>query len=133
MLKVLIVDDINAWRVQNFKLVNSFLNNNIRVTVANSATEAYNLILENIEMPFDVILTDLQMELDYEPEYAGEWFIREIKLLKQYQNSFIVLISASSDIEAIAQKLDVDFVPKPTLVYNPLALKYLFEENGYTS
>ena len=76
---------------------------------------------------------DLQMEIDYEPEYAGEWFIRETKLLKQYQNTFIILISASSDIETIAQKLDVDFVPKPTLVYNPLALKYLFEEKGYTS
>ena len=133
MLKVLIVDDIDAWRVQNFKLANSFLGNNIRVTVASSATEAYNLVIENQETPFDVILSDLQMELDYEPEHAGEWFVRETKLLKPYQNCLIILISASSDIEVIAQKLDVEYVPKPALVYNPLTLKYLFEEKGYTS
>ena len=132
MLKILIVDDILAWRMQNAKLVNTFLGDDIQLFYANSGTEAYNLVLEHGEVPFDIILSDLQMEDDYYPEHAGEWFVREVKLLKEYQNTFITLISASSDIEDVAKKLDVDFIPKPTLVYYSLAIKYLFEEKGYT-
>ena len=30
----------------------------------------------------DIIITDLQMENDFEPKYAGEWFIEQIKTFK---------------------------------------------------
>ena len=131
MLKILIVDDIQNWRLNHFRLVRELFGVRAQTFFASSATEAYNTILEHQDAPFDIIVSDLQMEEDYEPEHAGEWFVRETKLLKQYQNTCIVLISASSDIEFVAQKLDVDFIAKPTLIYNPLAFKYLMTEKGF--
>ena len=31
-----------------------------------------------------MIITDLQMEDDFIPQYAGEWFVEQIKAFKNY-------------------------------------------------
>ncbi len=130
-LKVLIVDDMRSWRELNAHIVKSLFAK-AQIDFAANGSEAYNLALTHAEEPYDIILTDLQMEEDYEPEHAGEWFIRELKLLKQYQNTLVIIISASSDIHHVAEKLMVEAISKSTLIYNNLALKFKLEEHGFT-
>ncbi len=96
-----------------------------------NASEAYNFAVANLQTPYDIIITDLQMENDYEPEHAGEWLVRELKNLKQYQNTIIIIVSASGDIRIVAENLNVEAIPKSTLVYDYSALKLKLEENGF--
>jgi len=128
-LKILIVDDIQSWRNFNAHLIRALFKNT-EIHFASSASEAYNTALVNMEHPYDIILTDLQMESDYEPDHAGQWFVRELKLLKQYKNTFIIIISASSDIRYVTEKLGVEYIPKSTLVHSNLALQLKLEELG---
>ena len=43
------------------------------------------------------------MENDFEPKYAGEWFVEQIKTFKAYINTKIVIISAAYNIAHIAE------------------------------
>ena len=60
----------------------------------------------------DFILTDMQMEPDFLPLYAGEWFIKQIQFFNEYKNTKIIIISATSNIRQIAEKYSVDYIPK---------------------
>ena len=82
------------------------------IDTANSAQEGIARITANIDEPYDIILTDLQMETDFLPLYAGEWFVREVQMFKEYKNSRIVIISATSNIKRIAEKYNVECIPK---------------------
>ena len=55
MKKVLVVDDVEKWRKFNSGAVRAVLGDDTSITTANSAAEGYNLILQNITMPFNVI------------------------------------------------------------------------------
>ena len=82
-MKILVVDDIKGWRdYHSLILSNLFLDAEIQT--AESAREAYDTLLQNNADPFDIILTDMQMENDFEPKYAGEWLIEQIKTFKAY-------------------------------------------------
>jgi CheY-like chemotaxis protein len=113
MKKILIVDDVAGW-IRFHKTNIEYLNMpDIEIETATSAKEGVSKIEASIDTPFDVIFTDLQMESDFLPKSAGEWFIEQIKTYsKYYKNTKIVIISASANIDKIAQKYNVSCLPK---------------------
>ena len=114
MKKILIVDDVPGW-VRFHKTNIEYLNiENLEIDYANSALEALSKLETSIDKPYDIIFTDLQMESNFLPKSAGEWLIEQIKTYKYYQNSKIVIISASPSIERIAKKYKVSFLSKTT-------------------
>lgn len=112
MKKILIVDDTDNWIKYHTFAVKELFGNGILIETANSAKEGILKVTSNIDKPFDIILTDLQMEIDFLPLYAGEWFIREVQMLKEYKNTRIIIISATSTIKNIANKYNVEYLPK---------------------
>lgn len=113
MNKILIVDDVPGWvrfHTNNIEYLNL---PDVEIDSAYSAKEGRAKIEANIDNPYNVILTDLQMESDFLPKSAGEWFIEQIKTYsKYYKNTKIVIISASPAIERIAKRLETDYVSK---------------------
>lgn len=120
MTKILIVDDVLGW--QNYhKETLSELHPEASITTASSAREAYDIIMQNNDYPFDIIITDLHMEPDFEPKYAGEWLIEQIKTFKNYINTKIIIISAAYNIRTIAENYGVHCIPKSTAIKFPQA------------
>ncbi len=112
MKKILIVDDVPGWvrfHEQNIRHLNI---PNIEIDTANSAREALSKLEVSIDNPYDVIFTDLQMESDFLPKYAGEWLIEQIKTFKEYNSTKIVIISASPNIRIIAERNQVLYLSK---------------------
>ena len=123
-MKILIVDDIKGWRdYHKFVLKNIFPNADY--FEAESAREGYDLLLSNNSSPFEIILTDLQMENDFEPKYSGEWFVEQIKSFKTFDKSKIVIISAAYNIEFIAKSFNVNYIRKSTARNFPEAYEFL--------
>lgn len=112
MKRILIVDDVPGWvrfHEQNIRHLNI---PNIEIDTANSAREALSKLEVSIDNPYDVIFTDLQMESDFLPKYAGEWLIEQIKTFKAYNSTKIVIISASPNIRIIAERNQVLYLSK---------------------
>jgi CheY-like chemotaxis protein len=99
------------------------------ITAVNSAKDALNILKQNENSPFSLVLTDLQMETDYAPKLAGEWLVEHVKQLKGYDSSKIIIISSMYNIEEIAKRNNVDCIAKPMLFYNKLLMKYMFEKH----
>ena len=112
MKRILIVDDSPNWVRYHENALRILFSDNVALYTANSAAEGVEKLMASLDEPYDVILTDMQMESDYLPLYAGEWFIKQIRFLKEYKNTKIVIISAASDIKTIAEKYGVDYIPK---------------------
>ncbi|MEI8128930.1 MAG: hypothetical protein WCG95_04850 [bacterium] len=110
--KILIVDDSRGWLDYHQSALKEIYGAEFALEVANSAREGYNMIYNNLKSPYSLIISDLQMELDFEPKHAGEWFIEQVKKMKEYQNVPIIVISASYNVRSIAKKLDVNCLPK---------------------
>ena len=125
-MKILIVDDVKGWINYHSYIMNGLFEN-AEIQTAESAREGFDKLLENNESPFDIIITDMQMESDFEPKYAGEWFIEQIKTFKNYKNTRIVIISAAYNIPAIAENYGVDYIRKGTARSFPDAYKFLAE------
>ena len=112
MKRILIVYDVPGWvrfHEQNIRHLNI---PNIEIDTANSAREALSKLEVSIDNPYDVIFTDLQMESDFLPKYAGEWLIEQIKTFKEYNSTKIVIISASPNIRIIAERNQVLYLSK---------------------
>lgn len=112
MKRILIVDDVPGWvrfHEQNIRHLNI---PNIEIDTAISAREALSKLEVSIDNPYDVIFTDLQMESDFLPKYAGEWLIEQIKTFKEYNSVKIVIISASPNIRIIAERNQVLYLSK---------------------
>lgn len=112
MKRILIVDDVPGWvrfHEQNIRHLNI---QNIEIDTAISAREALSKLEVSIDNPYDVIFTDLQMESDFLPKYAGEWLIEQIKTFKEYNSTKIVIISASPNIRIIAERNQVLYLSK---------------------
>ena len=65
------------------------------------------------------------MESDFEPKYAGEWFVEQIKTFKDYYKTKVFIISASYNVNIIAENLNVNYIRKSTAkifpdVYNQI-------------
>lgn len=114
MKRILIVDDIKGWRDYHSQNIMKLFDYDCEIVTAESAREGYDKLLENNANPFDVIITDLQMEEDFEPKYAGEWLIEQIKTLTNYCKTQVVIISATYNINVIAERLGVSYIRKST-------------------
>ena len=125
-MKILIVDDVKGWRDYHSYIMNELFEN-AEIQTAESARDGYDKLMENNDEPFDIILTDMQMENDFEPKYAGEWFIEQVKTFKNYSKTRIVIISAAYNIPAIAENYGVDYIRKSTARSFPDAYKFLSE------
>ena len=123
MKRVLIVDDIKGWRDYHSQVLNLLLKGDCEIITADSARSGYDKLMENNDNPFDIIITDLQMESDFEPKYAGEWFVEQIKTFKNYYKTKVVIISATYNINIIADNLGVTFIRKSTARSFPDAYK----------
>ena len=125
MKKILLVDDTPGW-VRFHKNNIEYLNlPDIEIDEAFSAKEALSKIETAIDNPYDVIFTDLQMESDFLPYLAGEWLVKQIKTYdKYYKNTKIVIVSASPNIELIAKRNEVLYIPK-NVIRNAEAEIYL--------
>lgn len=128
--RILIVDDSPSWRKFHTALISSLKPRGIEILTAESASEGLKIIEENKHQPFDVIISDLQMETDYEPDTAGEWLIQKVKQIKEYKKTRIIIISAMYNIESIANNLNISYVKKQTLTISVLPLKLKLEEFG---
>lgn len=121
MIRILAVDDMPQWRNFHKTALNTILKDiEFELVLKDSATEALEVIQSNIKAnvaPFDLIISDLQMETAYEPDYAGEWLIKNIKMIPSYINTPIIIISAAYNINFIAENLGVDCLSKPSLVH----------------
>lgn len=130
MIRILVVDDMSQWRNYHKNALNIVLKDfEFELVLAESAASAYQLVQEKLPNVFDLVISDLQMEEDYEPEYAGEWFIRQVQDLRQYANIPKIIASAAPNIKHIAQQLNVDYLPKPTLIHNPLVYELKIKES----
>lgn len=112
MKRILIVDDVPGWvrfHEQNIRHLNI---PNIEIDTAISAREALSKLEVSIDNPYDIIFTDLQMESDFLPKYAGEWLIEQIKTFKEYNSTKIVIISASPNIRIIAERNQALYLSK---------------------
>ena len=112
MKNILIVDDVKGWRDFNMNVMFELFGQDINIDTAESATKAYDYLLQN--KPYDIILTDLQMEENYAPKYAGEWLVEQIKTFNIYSNTKIVMISAAYNVRHIADNLGIECIPKST-------------------
>ncbi len=112
MKKVLIVDDSSKWVSYHKEVIEEIFANEVTIDVAYSAKQALEKITASIDKPYDIILTDMQMEPDFIPLYAGEWFIKQVQFFNEYKNTKIIIISATSNIKQIAEKYGVDYIPK---------------------
>ncbi len=128
MKKVLVVDDMSGWRDFNTNVLYELFKDNVDVEEASSAQEGYSKILENNARPYDIVITDLQMENDYEPKYAGEWLVEQIKTLPKYYKTKIIMVSASYNIRSIAENLGVDCISKSTAIKCLSVYKELLED-----
>lgn len=111
-MKILITDDSNSWLEYHTNNLKKLFLPDTYISVAKSARQGLDLITLNIDEPFDIILTDMNMESDFLPLFAGEWFIKQIKTFKEYNNSKIVAVSAAVNIKQIADKYGVLYIPK---------------------
>lgn len=112
MKQILIVDDVEGWRKYNSDIIKELFGENAEITTASCAQEAYDIFLTGKR--FDIILTDLQMENTYEPKLAGEWLVEQIKTFHRFNNTKVVIISASYNARHIAENLGVECISKST-------------------
>ncbi|MBR1681298.1 response regulator [bacterium] len=115
MKHYLVVDDSQSWNNYHYNNLKALYGEEIEIDRAYSAKEGYDWIYNYIDNPYDVIITDLSMEYDFSPKYAGEWLVEQIQLLKQYYKTKIVIISGSMQIKSIAEGLGTDYVPKAVI------------------
>lgn len=115
MRHFLVVDDSPSWIKFHCENLKDLYGENIEIDKAYSAKEGYDWVYNYVENPYDVIITDLSMEYDFAPQFAGEWLVEQIQLFKQYYKTKIIIVSGSMQIKNIAESFNVDFVPKALL------------------
>lgn len=132
MIKILIVDDSPAWRMfhkNNIEEVFTELDTNgYKIELACSGREGYDFVMQNNTEPYDIIVSDLQMEEDFSPKYAGEWFVEQVKTFNNYFKTKIVIVSGCYNIKNIANELNTDYIPKRDAVNDINEYKDLVKE-----
>lgn len=125
--KVLIVDDTLSWVKFNQNLIETFYPKIFDITTVQTAWDARLAAIENLDIPYDLIITDLQMENFENDTLAGEWLIKQIKGFKEYKNTKFLIISGMPTIKHVAERNNVAFISKPRLVSNNNALRMVIE------
>ena len=126
--KILIVDDSRGWLDYHQSTLKEIFEDKFILETAISARAGYNMVYNNMKEPYALIISDLQMELDFEPKHAGEWFIEQVKNLKEYQNTQIIIISAAYNIRSVAQRLEVNCLPKASAARDLNSYKLAMDE-----
>lgn len=126
--KILIVDDSRSWLEYHKDLLKKIYGEKFDFDTAVSGREGYDKVYNNLNQPYSLIISDLQMEWDFEPKLAGEWFIEQVKKLKEYNNTPVIIISATYNIRSIAQRLEVNCLPKATAARDLTAYKLAMDE-----
>lgn len=121
--KILIVDDSKGWVEYHKQTLVKLFGAEFALEEANSARAGYNMTYNNLKTPYRLIISDLQMESDFEPKYAGEWFIEQVKNLKECKNIPVIIISATYDIRVVASRLGVSCLPKSTAARDLMSYK----------
>lgn len=120
MRKILIVDDSPAWRVFHKNNVEEIFieleSSDYKIDLAGSAREGYDFVMQNNNTPYDLIISDLQMEEDFSPKYAGEWFVEQVQTFSKYFKTKIIISSGCYNIKQIAESLNADYIPKRAAV-----------------
>lgn len=133
MKKLLIVDDALGWRRHHEECIKNLYPDKFEIDIADSAAAANEMLYANEDSPYDLVITDMQMETNYLPLMAGEWLIEQIQLMKSYINTKIIIISASPYIKLIAEKYNTDYIPKyqcrDLKSYRLIEKMFYFEEN----
>lgn len=128
-IKILIVEDSPEWIKFHITLINEILEqNSFEIEFEMSAKSGFNKVIKKSEAGYDLIISDLEMETILEEDYAGSWLIRNIIKREECKNSKILIISGSHDIEEVAKRFNVDFIPKYALSNNPVIMSYKLEE-----
>ena len=126
--RILIAEDTPEWQKFHTALLKNYDKAVLDFVITDCAKDAKKILINNKENPFDLILTDLQMEADFQPDFAGEWLVKEIKNIKEYSKTPIVIISATYNIGFIAYNLSVDYLSKRSLVNNPDSYYLMLDE-----
>lgn len=126
--KILIAEDSTQWQKFHEELLKTYNDVQITFEIAPTAREALELAQKNKDNPYDLVISDLQMETEFLPEFAGEWFIKNVKEIQQYNNIPMVIVSAAYNISFIAHNLGVNYLSKRTLVNNPQAYYFMLDE-----
>ena len=112
MKKFLVVDDQESWRNFHTKALHKILGDDIIIDTASSGQEGFSKLVENKNEPYDFMLSDRQLEIDYLPKMAGEWLIEQANTLSSCYKTRIIIISASPRINLIAKTYNVDYIRK---------------------
>lgn len=126
--KILIVDDSRGWIEYHLSALREIYGDKFTLETADSARNGYNMVYNNLKPPYNLIITDMQMELDFEPRHAGEWFIEQVQKLKEYRNTPIIIISAAYNVRSIAKKLEVNCLPKAIAARDLASYKLAIDE-----
>jgi len=125
--KILLVDDLAEWLKTYKNLFNQYFDYlNIELTTATSAKDGLIKILETKN--FDLVITDLEMERIFDGDYAGSWLIENILAKEDFKNTKFLILSGADDIMHVANKHKVQYIPKSTLINNPLVFKLKIQE-----
>ncbi len=126
--RILIAEDSAEWQRFHSSLLKNYDKCKLEFNVCSSATDALTLLQASLNNPYDLIITDLQMETDFVPDFAGEWLVKQVKMLNQYVNVPIVIVSATYNIAFVAHNLGVKYLSKRTLVNNPDSYYFMLDE-----
>lgn len=126
--KILLVDDSRGWLDYHYTSLSEIYGDEYILDIANSARSGYDRVYSNLKEPYVLIISDLQMEMDFEPKHAGEWFVEQVKKMKEYNNTPIIIVSAAYNIRSIAQKLQVDCLPKSIAARDLTSYKLAVDE-----
>lgn len=120
MKKILVVDDSYSWREFHKNALDEIFieisEDDYQIDLAENARDGYTAVMQNNSSPYNLIISDLQMEDDFVQKYAGEWFIEQVKTFKSYTNTHIIISSGCFNIRQIAESLNVNYVPKRVAV-----------------
>ena len=126
--RLLIAEDSFQWQKFHESLLCNYDKLKIDFVIVDSARDSLKLVQKNLDNPFDLILSDLQMEQDFLPEFAGEWFLKNVKTFSSYRKTPLVIVSAAYNISFIASNLGVGYLSKRSLVNNPDLYYFMLDE-----
>ena len=99
MKKILVVDDMHSFREFHKRILEEVFieleQTEYTIHTADYARDGLNKIYEHSKEPYDTIITDLQMEDEFSPQYAGEWLVEQIKNMPSYYKTRIIIVSGT--------------------------------------
>lgn len=93
-IRILVVDDVQTINKAIVSVLKSIGFENI--VSAHDGQEAMNILLENTDMPFQLIFADINM-----PKMNGIEMVTKIRSTPEYSESKIIMISTEDQVETI--------------------------------